>query len=298
MSFVIATDTSANLPTPMIKNISAVVIPFNYYIDGVEYNCLDTEAFDGEGFYDMMRNKVDVTTSLVNSERYIEYLEPHLKEGKDILYIGMSSGISGSYNASVLAAQELSERYPERKIITIDTHGASLGEGMHVLNAAKYRDSGMSIEETADRVREECVKTCQVFTVDDLMFLKKGGRISGVVAVVGTVLNIKPLLKGNEIGQIVMGAKVRGRKTSITALAEEYERRVVNPKEQTVYIAHAGCNEDAELLMKLIKSKKPPKDFLNVVYEPVTGSHVGPGTLALFFMSDENVRTEALSAIK
>ena len=204
----------------------------------------------------------------------------------------MSSGISGSCNSARIGAQMLLEQYPERQIEVVDTLGASLGEGLVALEAARLRDEGLGAKEAAAQLRDLVQRMFNVFTVDDLLHLRRGGRLSNVAAIVGMVLNIKPLLKGNEEGKIVSFAKVRGRKKSIEELAARYDKLVVEPEKQTVGIAQAGCREDAAYLAELLNRNRPPKEILTVEYEPVTGSHVGPGALALFFVSHDKVRSE------
>ena len=292
MSFKIVTDTSANLPTEMIKELDIGIIPFSYYIEGDENECLNTETFDGPKFYADMAKGKKVTTSQINPSKFIEYLEEYPANGEDVLFISMSSGISGSYNSSCIAVEQLCEKYPDRKIFSIDTYGASLGEGLPVLKAIECKKAGMTIDETVDEVLKYRDRLYQVFTVDNLKYLKQSGRISGAVAIVGTVLQIKPLLKGNEIGQIVNFDKVRGRKKSIESLAKKYDELVKNPENQVVGIAHCDCEEDAIYLEELLRKNNPPKDILRVWYEPVTGSHVGLGTLALFFESESGVRSK------
>ena len=290
MSFKIFTDTSANLPTKWLNENNVSVIAFSYYIEGKEYSCLDTDSFDDKEFYSMMKKGVEITTSQINPQKYIDNFEPYIKDGNDILYVGMSSGISGSYKSSQIAITELSDKYSDRKICSIDTLGASLGEGLVVMKAVECLNQGLSLDETIENLNNYVKCLYQVFTVDDLMFLKRSGRISNLTAVVGTVLNIKPLLKGNENGQIVSFAKERGRKNALNAMAKKYDTLGVDYENQTVCIAHAGCEEDAAYLENMIKENNPPKDILTVAYEPVTGSHVGPGTLALFFTGASDVR--------
>ena len=282
--FKLMTDTSANLEPDVISSYDIGVIPFNYYLNGEEHTCMDIAAFDGAAYYGAIRDGANATTSQVTPHRYIEYMEPFLKQGLDILFIGMSSGISGSYSSAETAARELKEEYPERKIITIDTLGASLGEGLFVIRAGEMRNDGADIEEIAATIKEERQKMCQVFTVDDIMHLRRTGRLSNIAAIVGSVLNIKPLLKGNNEGKIVCFQKVRGRKASIKAIAAKYDELVENAGEQTIGIAQADCPNDAAALIELLNANNPPKRILTVCYEPVTGAHVGPGALALFFM--------------
>ena len=290
MSFTILTDTSANLPSSLLKERDICVIPYHYSIGDKQYSCLDTEGFDGKKFYKAMRLGAQITTSAINFQSYIEFFGKYLKQGQDILFISMSSGISSSYSCSEIAKKELQQQYPDRKILLVDTIGASLGEGIFALKAADYRDAGDSIDTVYRRLQNEKKSMYQVFTVDDLMYLKRTGRLTGSAAIIGNMLQVKPILKGNEHGEIVNFSKVIGRKKAIDMLAQRYDMLVQHPEDQIVGIAHADCEEDAAYLSELLNKKKPPKEILTVVYEPVTGSHVGPGTLALFFMGDEKVR--------
>ncbi len=289
MSFRIVTDTSSNLDTSYLRENDISVIPFSYYINGKEYSCVDTEGFDGEKFYKAMRLGADITTSQINPQSYVDHFETILKNGEDILFVAMSSGISGSFHSATLARDELKEKYPDREICLLDTLGASLGEGLFVMEAIRYREKGFSALTAYKKLLSKVKRMYQVFTVDDLKYLKKTGRLSGSAAVLGNMLQIKPLLKGNEDGQIVNFSKAIGRKKSIEMMALKYRTLVKDPERQTVGIAHADCMEDVEYLISLL-NKKPPKEILTVMYEPVTGSHVGPGTLALFFFGDDGVR--------
>ena len=291
MSFVVLTDTSGNLPNHKIREYDLHVIPFTYTINGQDFTCTDSEAFDGDAFYDRIRGGVTVTTTQISPQDYADFFEPYLKEGKDVIFVAMSSGISGSCNSAHIAADMLAETYPERSVRIIDTRGASLGEGIIAMQAARLRDSGCDVQQAVEILQDKVERMFNVFTVDDLMHLRRGGRLSNLSAIVGTVLQIKPLLKGNEEGKIVAFAKLRGRKKSIQALGQLYEKLAVNPEEQVVGIAQAGCREDAMYLAELIRHSKAPKEILMVEYEPVTGSHVGPGALALFFESAEGVRS-------
>ena len=291
MSFQIFTDTSANLPTDLLIRHDIQVIPFHYTVDGKPADCSDTRRFDGTRFYEAMRAGAKVTTSQISPQSYKDCFAPSLAKGEAVLYIGMSSGISGSFHCAELAAEELREEYPGCRLALIDTLAASLGEGIPVLRAIEARERGESLEKAAAQLNALRHRICQVFTVDDLAYLRRGGRLSNVAAVVGTVLKIKPLLKGNEQGQIVTYDRCRGRRRSIELLAERYNNCVLHPETQTVGIAHADCEEDAAYLIRLLNEKKPPKEILSVCYEPVTGSHVGPGTLALFFEANEGVRS-------
>ncbi len=290
MQFVAVTDTSGNLPTHVAREHDLMMIPFAYFIGGERFTCLDTASFDGDAFYALLKN-TEVKTTQINPAEYADFFEPFLKDGRDVVYVAMSSGISGSCQSALLGAALLKERYPDRTIEVVDTLGASLGEGLVAIEAARLRDEGLSAQEAAKRLRLLSERMFNVFTVNDLMFLRRGGRLSNLSAIVGTVLGIKPILKGGEDGRISAFDTVRSRRRSIKALAAQYEQYVVEPERQTIGIAHAACREDAELLIRLIKDgEHPPKEILLVDYEPVTGSHVGPGALALFFESCEGVR--------
>ena len=292
MSFSILTDTSANLPTPWLRENGVAAVPFSYYIDGREHKCTDTEQFDGNKYYSAIREGTKVSTSLISPSGYAEYFSVPLKKGEDLLFISMSSGISGSFQAARVAARNLAEEYPERKILLVDALGASLGEGFLAVKAVEMRAMSMNVEETAAELEQMKIRMCQVFTVDDLMYLRSTGRLSNAKAVIGSVLNIKPLLKGDGQGRIVSFAKARGRRRSIEAVADNYDRLVIDAAGQTIGIAHADCPDDVEYLCQLLKRNNPPKDILVVDYEPVTGAHVGPGALALFFFGRCEFRDE------
>ena len=292
MSYRIFTDTSANLPTDLTEAKGITVVPFSYCLNGEEFMCTDTRSFDGADFYGAIRKHASVSTSQINPFRYEEYMEPVLQAGSDILYIGMSSGISGSFASSSVAIEQLRAKYPERDIRAVDTLSASLGEGIVVLKAVEYLEHGMDIDEAEKRLNELSRKVCQIFIVDDLMHLRRTGRLSNAVALAGAVLQIKPMLKGNEKGQIVCIKKERGRRRAIESLVKVYENYIENADEQIVGISHADCAEDAEYLASRLREVAAPKEILTVCYEPVTGSHVGPDTLALFFVGRDGFRTD------
>ncbi|MBQ8448437.1 MAG: DegV family protein [Clostridia bacterium] len=289
MSFAIVTDTSANLPIEYARENDITIIPFSFYIDGEENTCIDAENYDGAAYYAMLRAGKVVTTSQITPARYIEYMSPILEAGKDVLLICLSSGVSGAYSSSQLAARELAEKYPERKVISIDSRGASMGEGLLAYYAVEDRAGGMTIDETAAHLLETVPKMNQLFTVDDLKYLKRSGRISGATAAIGSVLNIKPLLTGNKEGKIVSFAKVRSRKKSVRELARLYAERVVDAENQIIAISHADCKDEAEALRELVCAEKPPKQVVMVCHEPATGSHVGPGMLAVYFLGNERI---------
>lgn len=295
MSYKIVSDTSCNLPMSILNKYGITLVPFSYYPKDNSDNimqCIDIEGFDGKAYYNDILAGNLYNTSQVAPQTYFDHISKYASEGYDVLYIGMSSGISGSYNSSNIAKNMLDEEFPERKFLMLDTKAASLGEGIAVLKAAEFRDNGMSIEECYEAVSNLCKSIYQIFTVDSLRHLQRTGRLSNAALIVGTVLNIKPILKGNEMGQIINIDKARGTRKAIKAMADKYNEIVKNPESQIVGIAHADNEEDVEYLISLLNEKNPPKEILSVCYEPVTGTHVGPGTVALFFMGDEDARSK------
>ena len=295
--YAVVTDTSSNLNCGWLKENDVTVIPFHYFVDNKDCTCTDTEGFDGPSFYNAMRAGQKVTTSQITPQAYLDALRPLLEAGCDILFVGMSSGISGSYSQAEFAAAELREEYPERSIRLVDTLGASLGEGLLVAEAVAWRDRGEALDAAWEHLKDMRHSMCQVFTVEDLKYLRNTGRLSNMAAIVGTMLNIKPLLKGNTEGKIVSFAKVPGRKRAIKSMAEQYDKFVRDADKQTIGIAHADCQADVDYLVSLLNANHPPRDIMTVMYEPVTGSHVGPGTLALFFFGDRKFRGQPDSLI-
>lgn len=280
------TDTSANLPVEIIDEYGIEVVPFSYTIDGVEY--IPEREFDGKAFYAAMRAGSEVKTSMVNAGTFIERFKTALDAGKDVLYIGMSGGISGTANAALMAKQELDEEYPDRKIVVIDTLAASLGEGLFVIKAAEQLKDGAALDTIEEDIRAQVPSMCQSFTVDDLKYLKKTGRVSGAAAIIGNVLSIHPILIGDYEGKIVVKAKVRGMKRTLDALAERYAELALS-KTETIGIAHADNEEGKAYLVQRLRDKGLTGKCLSVCYEPVTGSHVGPGTVALFFFGTDRM---------
>lgn len=295
--YLIISDSSANIDIGVLRERKIHIIPFTYFLDGRDCTCTDTTAFDGAAFYEAMRGGTRVSTSQIAPQRYIDFFRPFLESGSDILFIAMSSGLSSSYNSAEIAAAELKEDFPDRKIRLVDALGASLGEGLLALKAADFRDEGISLDDAAARLMEMRHSMCNMFTVDDLNYLRRTGRLSRISTTVGSVLNIKPLLKGDAEGKIVCFHRARGRKKAIGELAAYYDKYVQNAENQIVGIAHADCEDDAKRLAELLKATKPPKDIMTVMYEPVTGSHVGPGTLALFFLGDASFRDDRRSSL-
>lgn len=270
------------MPIELINKYSLSVLKFSYTVNGREENREEGSEFNGPEFYSAMRGGADVKTSMINPDYASAEFEKCLKAGDDVIYMGMSGGISGTAGAIASVAEELGRKYPDRQIASIDTYAASLGEGMLVIKAAELLKGGLSFNDIVSYILRERHQMCQYFTVDDLKYLKRGGRISGGTAAVGTLLNIKPILKADDEGRIVACGRVRGRNAALNALAEKYAL-LADDMKSNIGIAHADCRDDAERLEALLKKRGFRGETLTVCYEPVTGSHVGPGTVALFF---------------
>lgn len=286
--FVIMTDSSCDLPASLADEMELTVLPLYVDVDGQKYtNYLDEREISFAEIYAKLRTKCPAKTSAVNMNDFMEPMENLLKDGKDILYIGFSSGLSGTYSAGALAAEELSEKYPRRKIYTVDSLCASLGQGLLIFHAWQEKKKGKSIEEVRDFVEDTKLHLCHWFTIDDLMFLKRGGRVSGTTAIVGSMLSIKPIMHVDNEGHLIKVSTARGRKASIKALADEAEKRGVDLSNQTVFISHGDCIEDANFLADIMRSRFNVKDVLVNYVGPVIGAHSGPGTIALFFLGNE-----------
>ena len=286
MTFTVFTDGSANLPGSILGNIR--LLPSTYTVDGEPHTYLgDIGNFEPHAYYESLRRGVQVKTSLLNTAVFLSHFEPCMKEGTDVIYIAMSSGISGTYNAARTAAEQLMEEYPERFIHIVDSHGCGFGSGMLALRADELSAQGMSAKEAASVLDEMVPHCCQYFTVDDLNFLKRTGRVSGAAAMLATTLNIKPILYGDHTGHIVSCAKKHGRKKAIQGLADYYGKKKMDLKDPKIYISHGDCLEDAEMLRDLILGISPDADILICPHEPFSGAHVGPGMLGLFFLGKE-----------
>ena len=285
-SFVVFADGCANLPKEMLEGIK--LIPNEYLLDDVpQIYSGDIENFDGHAFYEDLRNGKVAKTSLLNTHLFETHFRPVLEEGQDIIYISMSSGISGTYNAAMIAADELMEEFPDRFIHIVDSHGCGFGNGILAERAAALSRKGIDVKEAADMLDEDVPHMCQYFTVDDLNFLKKTGRVSGVAATIGTVLNIKPILYGDSTGHIVSCAKVRGRSQAIKALAGKFKEKVMDIPDQHICISHGDCLAEAEAVRDMIKEIAPDTPITLAQHEPFSGAHVGPGMLGLFFYGKE-----------
>ena len=286
--FVIVTDSSADLPADLVRELGVEVLPLSFTIQGKTYrNYPDGREMAPGAFYQLLRSGGMATTSAVNVADYTAALEPLLQEGKDVLLLVFSSGLSATYQSSVIAVEELREKYPDRKLFTVDTLCASLGQGLLVWHAVEQKRKGASIEAVRDWVEENKLHLCHWFTVDDLHFLKRGGRISAATAVVGSMLSIKPVLHVDDEGHLINVAKARGRNASLTALVDHMEQTAIAPAGQTIFISHGDCLADAQKVADDVKARFGVESIIINYVGPVIGAHSGPGTVALFFMGSK-----------
>lgn len=289
MQFDIVTDSSCNLLDEMINEFGLSILPLTFMSDGEQYQSYtEGEKSDLQRFYTMMRDGKVFTTSLPNQQESEKVLHSILSSGRDILYIGFSSGLSGTYEATAGMLDSMRSEFPTRKIFHTDTRGASMGEGLLVYKAAKMAQDGATIEETHSWVEANKFNLAHWFTVDDLMYLFRGGRVSRTSAWAGSLLNIKPVLHMDNAGHLIPMEKVRGRKKSIQALYDHMKESALQPvAEQTVFISHGDCEDDALALADMIREGLGVTDIHINFVDPVIGAHSGPGTLALFFMADK-----------
>jgi len=283
--FVIMTDSSADLTAELVSQYGIEILPLRFLMEEKTYaNYPDNREMDPHAFYDMLRGGATASTSAVNVGDYTEALEPLLQAGKDVLVLAFSSGLSTTYNSACIAVDDLKEKYPQRKLYAVDTLCASLGQGMLVCLAAQQKEQGKSIEQVRDWVEENKLHLCHWFTVDDLHTLKRGGRISATTAVVGSMLQIKPVLHVDNEGHLINTAKARGRQASLKALVDNMAQTVIDPKEQTVFISHGDCLEDAQVVEEMVRERFGVEKFVINHVGPVIGAHTGPGVVALFYL--------------
>ena len=283
--FIILTDSSADLSAEMAQELDVQVIPLSFIMKGrTSRNFPDNREMDPHLFYEALRQGEEATTAAINVAQYTEAMEPLLQAGKDVLILAFSSGLSATYNSSRLAVEELREKYPERKLYTVDTLCASLGQGLLVWYAAKARERGGTIEEVRDWVEDRKLNLCHQFTVDDLHFLKRGGRISAATALVGSVLQVKPVLHVDNEGHLVNIGKVRGRQAALKALVDRMEETAIDSGSLTVFISHGDCLEDAQTVAGMVKKRFGVQNICINYVGPVIGAHSGPGTVALFYI--------------
>ena len=278
----IMTDNAANLPPELREQYNIRELCLTYTVDG---RLIDGSApFDGHDFYEAMRRGAEVKTSMISPAAARDAIEPALAAGDDVLFLGISGGVSGTCWGVGLVAQELAAEYPGRRVQVLDTRGASLGEGLVVLEAAQMAQQGADMDTIIARAETLCGKMRQHFMVDDLKFLRKGGRLSGAAALAGTLLQIKPILQGDENGKIVVRTKERGRKRAMDTLVALYNE-LVEDKSAPVGLSHAAAPAEALHLTTLLRQSGCTGPILTVCHEPVTGAHVGPGMLAMYFYS-------------
>ena len=285
MAYRIITDTCCDFPAEKYTELGLSYAPLT-----VRFKDKDLSNYSErwlKDFYDGLRQGLAATTSAVNPQGWEDIMQPVLEAGEDALVMAFSSGLSTTYQSAVIAAQELSGRYPERTIKVVDTLCASLGQGLLVYYASKKQQEGLSLEQLYTWVEENKLNLCHWFTVDDLMYLKRGGRVSAATAVVGTMLQIKPVLHVDDEGHLINVGKARGRKASIEALAKKLGDTGLPGRNDVAFISHGDCIEDAQYLEKLLKEKYGVKEVFTYYVGAVIGSHAGPGVLALFFLGDK-----------
>lgn len=283
--YVLLTDSSADLTDALVKELGVEVLPLSFTMRNKTYrNWPDNREIDPKDFYRQLREGEMATTSAVNVSDFTETIEPHLKEGRDVLVVAFSSGLSATCHSAQIAAQELSEQYPERKVYVVDSLCASLGQGLLVWYAARMKNEGRGIGAVRDWLEENKLHLCHWFTVDDLHFLKRGGRISSATAVLGTMLSIKPVMHVDDEGHLTKVGTARGRNASLKALVDHMAETAIDPTGQTVFISHGDCEEDANKVAEDVKRRFGVQTVVLNNVGPVIGAHSGPGTVALFFL--------------
>ena len=286
--FLIITDSTCDMPQEMADELGLAILPIRVSMEDMEYaHYLDGRELGFHEFYEKLRAGVPAKTSAANQEDFLSLMEPALAAGRDVLYIGFSSGLSSTYNVGVMTAAQLAEKYPERKVYTVDSLSASFGEGLLVYHAVQQKLAGKNIDEVRAFVEENRLHLCHWFTVDDLQHLKRGGRVSAAAAAFGTMLNIKPVLHVDDEGHLIPVSKVQGRTASIKALLKKMQETAIDPTEQVVFISHGDCEKDAEKLAAMVRESIGPKEIVLNPIGPVIGAHSGPGTVALFFLGTE-----------
>lgn len=287
--YVLMTDSCCDLPDQMAKDLQLEVLPLTMHMDGQDYpNTLDGAAISNEEFYRRIRAGKMATTSAVNVGQFEDAMSAILEQGKDILCISFSSALSTTYQSACIAAETVLAKHPEGRIRVIDSLSASLGQGLLMyLTAHKKMEENLTLDQLGDWVEENKLHVCHWFTVDDLNYLKKGGRVSAATALVGTMLSIKPVMHTDNEGRLTMVGKARGRKASLKALLDAIERLAIEPEKQTMFICHADCQEEAKQVAAEIQRRFGTTDIRIHYIGPVIGSHTGPNTMGLFFVGTE-----------
>ena len=283
--FVIVTDSSCDLPDELVRKLELHIAPLAFTMgDKTYHNYPDNREMSPEEFYNRQKQGQMATTNAVNVGQATEVLEPILQGGRDVLVLAFSSGLSTTYNSFRIAGDELAAQFPDRKVFVVDTLSASLGQGMLITQAARLRLDGKTIEEVRDWTEQNKLRQCHWFTVNDLFFLKKGGRVSAATALVGSMLQIKPVMHMDDEGHLINVSKARGRKASLLALADKVGELAEDPASQTMYISNSDCPEDAQFVADEVKRRYGVKEVVINSIGPVIGAHTGPGCVALFFM--------------
>ena len=286
--YAIVTDSAADMDAAMAQELGVTVLPLSFTIEDHTYeDHPDRRDMPIETFYAKLRAGKMATTSAVNVAQFTDAIEPLLQAGKDVLVLAFSSGLSTTYNSSAIAVEELRERYPERKVFTVDTLCASMGQALLVWHAVRLQREGNTIEEVRDWAEANKFRLCHWVAVDDLAHLKRGGRISATTAFVGGMLSIKPIIHVDDEGHLINVGKVRGRRASLERLVDELGKRIEHPEDQTIFISHSDCLEDAKVVGEGAKARFGVKDVVYGYIGPVIGAHTGPGTVALFFLGTE-----------
>lgn len=286
--YQIITDSTTDISPEMIGELGVHVIPLFYIMEGKTlHNIPGGGEMDEHTFYEKLRGGVTSTTAQINTEEFLQQFTPVLESGRDILYLAFSSGLSGTCQSAMIAKQELAEKFPDRRIEVFDTLCASMGEGLLAYHAAMLQKEGKNMDEVLSWLKENVLHLCHWFTVDDLNHLKRGGRVSAATALVGTMLGIKPVLHVDDEGHLIAVSKVRGRRQSLDALVKKMEETAIDPKDQTIFISHGDCLEDAEYVAQQIRQKMGAENIKINFIGPVIGAHSGPGTVALFFLGEQ-----------
>lgn len=288
MSYKIITDSCANLTDSQIEEYGVEILSLKYYIGDTAYESyIKGEKIDYSNVYRILREKGKITTSLANRDDCDKAILPVLEAGEDALILAFSSGLSGTCQNIINSAEDYREMFPDRKIIVVDTLAASMGEGLLVHYAVELQKQGKTMEEVAQWVEDNKLKLCHTFTLDDLFFLKRGGRLSGTSAIVGSLMNIKPLMHVANDGKLYVTGKARGRKAAINHLIDSVGEKGVDLENQVIFLVHGDCEDEARVIGEEVKKRYNVKDVIYNCLDPVIVSHSGPGTLAIFFLGNE-----------
>lgn len=286
-AYIISTDSTCDLPAEWLTDHQIEIMPIGYTVDAQDYWSYTSQCLDDKEFYDKMRAGAVPVTTQTNPEQAEIMFRRLMERGQDVLHLAFSSGLSGTCNNAKMAAETVMKEFPGRKIVVIDTLSASLGEGLMVYHACQYRQEGKSLEETAQKIQDTIKNYCHIVTPDDLKYLYRGGRLSKTAAVMGTMLGVKPIIHMDDTGHLVAIDKVRGRKQALNNLVDKMAERVGSWENPVVFISHSDCQEDAEYVQELVRSRFGTERFVIHMIGPTIGSHTGPGTVALFFMGDK-----------